>query len=126
MDCNSGLRKAFADEVIQSIEALAKKHELGEVIVERKNPLVIAVRGCLRSKDQPSEAIELVAMLSGDLRQAEAGNVLAEGLNVQTPAVQVYRSFDISEVVAKDTAAFGTSPEGEASPCDDGEEDQIK
>ena len=116
MALNKGPRKEFADKVVQLIQSLAEEHGLKDVVVHRRaNPMLIAARGCLEGTDDP---VELAVLVSDNIAQAELSSVLTTEINEQLPAAQVYRSFDISEAVAKETAV-AASPIEPKSPCDD-------
>lgn len=116
MALNKGPRKEFADKVAEMIQSLAKEHGLKDVVVHREaNPMLIAARGCLEGTDEP---VELAVLVSDNIAQAELNSALTTEINAQLPTAQVYRSFDISEAVAKETAV-AASPIEPQSPCDD-------
>ena len=104
MNCNSGQLKIFADEVVASMAELAKKHGLEDVIVRRdSDPVLVAARGCLKS-EKGDEKIELVLQISPSFEKAEQRSLI--GSNVVEDATRdVFRAFDLSEVVAKDSVA---------------------
>lgn len=107
MNCNSGKRKLFADELIASVSELAKKHGLKEMIVRRESdPVMIAARGCLEGddKDDEREAIELVVHVSPNLSAAE--RLSLEGAEMQGKVPDdISQAFDLSEVVAVPSVA---------------------
>lgn len=119
MDCNTGQRKAFADDVIASLQEVLKKHNLDEVVIHRQaNPVLVAARGCLKGEGgAKAEYVELVLQISPDLKAAED---LSQQAASPTAAIAapVARAFDLSEVVARDTMA-AASPHSE-DPCSSG------
>ncbi|NEQ32394.1 MAG: hypothetical protein F6K04_15565 [Leptolyngbya sp. SIO4C5] len=106
MDCNTGQRKAFADDVVASLQAVLKKYELDEVVIHREaNPVLVAARGCLKqAATNKAERIELVLQISPSLQQAEEISQQSALAAVAT-AVPVAKAFDLSTVVARDTVA---------------------
>ena len=106
MDCNTGQRKAFADDVVASLQAVLKKYELDEVVIHREaNPVLVAARGCLKqAATNKAERIELVLQISPSLQQAEEVSQQSALAAVAT-AVPVAKAFDLSTVVARDTVA---------------------
>lgn len=117
MDCNTGQRKAFADDVVASLQAVLKKYELDEVVIHREaNPVLVAARGCLKqAATNKAERIELVLQISPSLQQAEEISQQSALAAVAT-AVPVAKAFDLSTVVARDTVA-NASPIME-DPCE--------
>ena len=110
MTCNSEKRKAFAEELVDNITQLAKKHGLEDLVIHRDhNPLMIAVRGCLGEKDGEKEYIELAVQLSEDLQQAESLNLTGARMVTEATA-NVGKAFDLSHMVAHESAAAAAPP----------------
>jgi hypothetical protein len=119
MDCNTGLRKQFADEVVDRISEIAKKHGLDDLVIQRQgDPVLVAARGCLRGEDpsQKGETIELVMHISPNLKMAGERHVVGAELVTEMPG-QVFRAFDLSEMVARDSAARAGPPEEDKGEC---------
>lgn len=114
MDCNTGQRKTFADDVIASLQEVLAKHELDDIVVHREaNPVVLAARGRLKGEDEDkARLVELVLQISPDLRAAEKLSLHSASATAAVPA-PVARAFDISEIVARDTMAAASSESDE-------------
>lgn len=118
MDCNTGKRKKFADDLVNAVSELSKKHGLEDVTIHRDaNPVMVAVRGCLNSDSEEAdkEHIEMVLHISPDLRKAEADSLLGSEVVAGVPQ-DVFRAFDLSDVVATDSIAKG-QPDAPANDC---------
>lgn len=115
MSCNSGQRKVFADDMVAAVSEIARKHGLSDIEVHRDaDPVLVAVRGCLRGERQ-EEAVQVLLQVSPDLARADQASLIgAEPAG--DPHGEVYRAFDLSEMVARDTAAAGSEPDRE-DPC---------
>ena len=119
MNCNKGLRKEFADAMLEAVQKVAKTYNVEEVVVERHDPMLIAMRGCLRRDGQEAESIEVAIRMSGDLvaaGQLSVGHEEVAAIPVAAPDA-VYRSFDLSAYVSKDTESAG-DPEPKKPRCD--------
>lgn len=115
MTCNTGQRKIFADNVVASMTKLAKKHGLEDVVVQRDaNPVIVAARGCLRDADGEvsNEKVELLVQVSADLEKADRLSLVSAQVATEPPS-DVYRAFDLSDVVAKDSVTRASEPEDE-------------
>ena len=107
MNCNDGQRKVFADEIVASVTELAKSHGLEDVIVHRDaDPVLVAARGCLEG----NQKVEIVVQISPDIQKADARSLIGSRVTADATA-DVYRAFDLSEIVAKDSVARAAEPE---------------
>ncbi|MDH3740525.1 MAG: hypothetical protein OER56_02910 [Hyphomicrobiales bacterium] len=112
MTCSTGLSKKFADEVVSRMKKLTAKYGLEDVVVERDHdPVVIAARGCLKDADgkDSKERIEILVQLSADLAQADKASLVAAEVTMDA-APEVYRAYDLSDVVAEETVARASEP----------------
>lgn len=113
MNCNSGQLKIFTDEVVTSMTELAKKHGLEDVIVRRESdPVMVAARGCLKNEKgvQGDEKIEFVMQISPSFEKAERRSLVGSEI-AEDVSRDIFRAFDLSEVVAKDSVAKAAQPE---------------
>jgi hypothetical protein len=112
MDCNSGQRKVFADEIVARVTEIVKKHGLDDVVVQRdSNPVLMAARGCLKSEDG-DESVEFVLRISPDLSKAEQESQIGARIAADVTA-DVSHAFDLSDVVAKESVAMASDIEDE-------------
>lgn len=115
MDCNSGQRKVFADEMVASVTELVEKYGLEDVVVHRDaDPILVAARGCLKDEtgEGDDQKIQFTLQISPDLKRAEERSLV--GARVASEATgEVSRAFDLSEVVARETVAQAESREEE-------------
>jgi len=113
MNLYTEVRKEFIETIMEQMAAIAEKHGL-ETNISRHNPALFAARGCLKG----GEPVQVAVMISDDLAQAEVVSRSFEKVSAQPQATDVYKSFDISQAVAQETAVDAAPPE-RPSPCDD-------
>lgn len=107
MNCDSKLRKIFVDDMVATITELVKKHGLEDMVVHREgDPVVIAVRGCIKNINggNDEQRIELVVQVSPDLKRAEERSLNGSQV-VANATADVFRAFDLSDIVASDSVA---------------------
>lgn len=119
MNCNSGQRKVFADDVVENISQLAKKYGLEDLVVQRTgDPVLVAARGCLKGENDEhgGEKIEIVVHISPNLRGAEARGLNGSEIVSDVPT-DVSKAFDLSQVVAKDSVADSSPAQDTEKEC---------
>lgn len=118
MTKETGRRKEFADAVVASVTEIAKQHGLEDIKVHRDaDPVVVALRGCLRGKKKdPGEPVEMVLQISPDIARAEQIGVLGASISDTAAMTGVFRAFDLSEMVARDTVT-GAMPAPRDDSC---------